>query len=126
MAGAVIARRVTMDHITIDGFKIQATHGHYEHERHVEQEFVVSLRVGYDMHKAAGSDALADTIDYDDLRTIIQDIFNGKSHYLIEALAEEIAQQILEKTPAQEVTVSIQKTAAWPNGVPGVSITRHT
>ena len=113
-----------MDYITIDDLRIQGAHGHYEHERQVEQEFLISLKVGVDAKEAGKSDSLADTIDYDKLRGIIEDVFKGKSHYLIEALAEEIAEKILQETPAKEVTISIQKTAVWPNGVPGISLTR--
>ncbi len=113
-----------MDYITIDDLRINAAHGHYEKERHVEQEFLISLRVGIDAHAAGKSDALADTIDYDSLREGVEEVFKGKSHYLIEALAEEIAQKILKESTAREVSISIKKTAVWPNGVPGISITR--
>jgi dihydroneopterin aldolase len=113
-----------MDYITIDDLRIHAAHGHYEHERRVEQEFLVSLRVGVANRKAASSDTLADTIDYDVLREIVEGVFKSEPHYLLEALADEIAQKILAETPAREVSISIKKTAVWPNGVPGVSITR--
>ena len=113
-----------MDYITIDTLSIRAAHGHYEHERKVEQEFVVSLRVGIDARPAGASDTLSDTIDYDVLRTVTEEVFQSKPHYLVEKLAEEIAQKILNGTSAKEVTITIQKTAVWPNGVPGISITR--
>ncbi len=113
-----------MDYLTIDNLSIQATHGHYEQERHVEQEFVVSLKAGIDARTAAQTDLLTDTVDYDDLRKIIEDVFKGKTHYLIEALAEEIIQKIFVETPVQEVTLSIKKTAVWPNGVPGILTTK--
>ena len=101
-----------MDYITIDELRVNGAHGHYEHERNVEQEFLVS------------SDTLTDTIDYDDLRGIVTLVFKGQSHYLIEALADEIAQKILKNTIAKEVSISIKKTAVWPSGIPGISITR--
>jgi dihydroneopterin aldolase len=113
-----------MDYITIDDLRVNAAHGHYEKERQVEQEFLISLRVGIDAHAAGNSDKLADTIDYDSLRTSVEEVFKGKSHYLIEALAEEVAQKVLKDTIAREVSISIKKTAVWPNGVPGISITR--
>ena len=113
-----------MDYITIDSLRIQGAHGHYEHERQVEQEFLISMKVGIDAKEAGKSDKLDDTIDYDKLRSIAQEVFKGKSYYLIEALAEEIAQEILKETSVKEVTISIQKTAVWPNGIPGVVITR--
>jgi FolB domain-containing protein len=113
-----------MDYITISDLRIKSTHGHYDHERRVEQEFLVSLRVGFDAHTAAVSDRLPDTIDFDDLRKITEQVFSGKSYYLVEALAEEIAQRILKETVAREVSVSIQKTMVWEDAVPGISITR--
>jgi dihydroneopterin aldolase len=113
-----------MDYITIDDLRVNAAHGHYEHERQIEQEFLISLRVGIDAHAAGKSDILTDTIDYDELKKIVEEIFNGQSHYLIEALAEEIAQKVLQETIAREITISIKKTAMWQSGVPGISITR--
>ena len=113
-----------MDYITIDNLRVNGAHGHYDHERNAEQEFLLSLRIGIDTKKPAESDALADTIDYDFLRSIVENVFSGKSRYLIETLAEEIAQNILAETIAQEVSISIQKTGVWTNGIPGISITR--
>jgi dihydroneopterin aldolase len=113
-----------MDYLTIDALTIRAAHGHYEHERRVEQEFVISLRVGMSAGKAAESDALTDTIDYDFLRKIVEEVFAGKTQYLLEALAEHIAERILSETSAREVTISIQKPAVWPSGIPGVQFTR--
>ena len=113
-----------MDYITIDNLRINGAHGYYEHERNAEQEFVLSLRIGIDGRNAAESDALSDTIDYDLIRTIAENVFKGKSRYLLETLAEEITQEILKETIAQEVSISIQKTGVWSNGIPGISITR--
>jgi dihydroneopterin aldolase len=113
-----------MDYVTIDSLRIVGKHGHFEQERRVEQEFVVSLKVGFDAKPAGKSDELVDTIDFDVLKNIVERTFAEKSRYLVEALAEEIAQKILAQTPAKEATVSIQKTAVWPNGVPGIVVTR--
>ena len=113
-----------MDYITIDDLRVLGAHGHYEQERKVEQEFLVSLKVGIDAYPAGESDALADTIDYDSLRAMIENVFKGKTHYLLEALSEEIAQKVLENPAAREVVISLKKTAVWPNGVPGIEITR--
>ena len=113
-----------MDYITVDALRVSASHGHYEHERKTEQEFLVTLRVGYESRPAGASDQLADTIDYDDLRRIVHETFAGAQRYLVERLAEDIATEILKDDRATEVRISIQKTAVWPDGVPGVEITR--
>jgi dihydroneopterin aldolase len=113
-----------MDYVTVDGLKIRGVHGHHEHERRVEQEFEVSLKVGCDIGAAGQSDKLPDTIDFDFLRGVVEKIFASKSYYLVEALANDIATAILEDVRAKEAIVSIKKTAVWPDATPGVIITR--
>ena len=113
-----------MDYVTLDNFKISGVHGHHAHERHVEQEFEVSLKVGCDIIAAGKSDKLPDTIDFDFLRSSVESVFKDRSYYLVETLAEDIATAILTDARAKEITVSIKKLAVWPDAVPGVIITR--
>lgn len=113
-----------MDYLHIDSFKIGGVHGHYEHEWHKEQSFDVSLRAGFQARVSGESDTLSDTIDYDDLKKAIEDTFKGKRRFLVEKLAEEIAQKCLLDQRIQEITITIRKLEAWENGVPGVTITR--
>ena len=113
-----------MDYITIDNLRIGAIHGHYEHEWQREQRFDVSLRVAFASGSSGASDTLSDTIDYDDLRAIIEEVFSGERRYLVERIAHLIIDRIMEDSRALEVTISIKKPEAWDNGIPGVSITR--
>ena len=113
-----------MDYLHIDSLTIDATHGHYEHEWSREQSFDVALKVGFESKASGDTDSLADTIDYDDLKAVVLETLSGKRRYLVERIAEEIAQKILLDARAKEVTVSIRKLEAWDNGVPGVTITR--
>jgi 7,8-dihydroneopterin aldolase/epimerase/oxygenase len=113
-----------MDYIHVDNLRFQGKHGHYERERRLEQEFEVSARLGLSTAPAAGSDKLADTIDYDEVKKEIQQVLEGSSRYLLERLAEDIARALLKDARIGEVQVTIKKTAVWDNGVPGVTITR--
>ncbi len=112
-----------MDYIHIDSLRVGGVHGHYEKEWSREQDFDISLRVGFET-SARHTDALADTIDYDDLKKIIEETFKGKRRFLIERIAEEIADTVLLDHRIQEVTLTIRKLEAWENGVPGITITR--
>lgn len=114
-----------MDYLTIEELRVSGAHGHYDHERTKEQEFLVSLSVGLRLKRAGQSDALMDTIDYDVLKRIVLETFARESRYLIESLAEEILERILKETPALEASISIRKTEVWDNGVPGVTLTRR-
>lgn len=113
-----------MDYITIDNLFFRGKHGVYAAERKVEQEFQISLRLGFDAAKSAASDNLADTVDYDEVKREVREVIEGGSRYLIESLAEDITARVFKDARIQSVEVSIQKTAVWDNGVPGVIIVR--
>lgn len=113
-----------MDYIHIDGLRVKGKHGHYVRERRGAQEFEVSLRVLTELGKAGKSDKLRDSINYADLKLIVEDVFAAAPRYLLESLAEEIAKKVLKDKRAKEVTVTIKKLAIWKNGVPGVTIIR--
>ncbi len=113
-----------MDYIHIEKLIFRGKHGHFEKERRVEQEFAVSVKLGVDTLIAAKSDTLADTIDYGEVKNKIQTILEGNSKYLLEKLAEEIAQKILEDVRIKTVELTIQKPEVWDNGLPGVTISR--
>lgn len=115
---------LAMDFLHIDDLLVSATHGHYEPEWSTEQRFLVSLRVGFDSNAAGKSDALDDTIDYDVLKKIVQEVLAADRRYLIERLATDIAEGILADPRAKEAVVTIKKLDVWENGVPGVTITR--
>ncbi|OGG47545.1 dihydroneopterin aldolase [Candidatus Kaiserbacteria bacterium RIFCSPHIGHO2_01_FULL_49_13] len=113
-----------MDYIHIDNLFFSGKHGVYSKERKVEQEFLISIKIGFDTSASAKSDTLKDTVDYQKTKDIVSSVIKGKTRYLIEALAEDIASQILEDNRIKSVEVVIKKTAVWDNGVPGVTIVR--
>ena len=114
----------SMDYILIDNLHFSGKHGVYEKERAVEQEFLVSLRLGFDTHPSAQTDALADTLDYSEAKRIVERVITGGSCYLVERLADQIAQALLRDPRVLSAEVSIRKVAVWQNGVPGVTVVR--
>lgn len=113
-----------MDYLTIDDLRIQSTHGCNEYERVNEQEFIVSLRVGCDMTFSGKSDAIKDTIDFNFLSNAAKKVFASKCYYLLEALAHDIVEEIFMDGRVKDVTISIRKPEVWPDGTPGISLTR--
>jgi dihydroneopterin aldolase len=113
-----------MDYIHIDGLRIVGKHGHYMRERRGTQDFEVSIRVAVDVQKAGKSDKLRHSINYSDVKRIIEDVFAAAPRYLLETLAEDIAKKVLKDKRAKEVTVTIKKLDIWKNGIPGVTIVR--
>lgn len=113
-----------MDYIFIEGLKVNGKHGVMAHERVVEQEFQIDVKMEVDTTAAAQSDNLPDALDYSPVKEKIIEVIQTNSFYLIEKLAETIVVEILNDTRIGEVELTIRKTAVWDNGVPGITITR--
>lgn len=113
-----------MDYVHIDGLRIAGTHGHYARERRGAQEFEVSIRVGLSVERAGKSDKLRDSLSYSVLKQTAEAVFAAAPRYLLETLAQDIADTLFKNKRAKEVTVTIQKLKIWKNGIPGVTITR--
>jgi len=113
-----------MDHICITNLLFCGKHGFGDIERRVEQEFLIEASIEFDTAQAGASDKLADTVDYTAVRDKVKQVIEGESRYLVESLAEDISQKILEDKRIKSVEITIKKTAVWDNGIPGVTIVR--
>ncbi len=112
----------TKNSIFIEGLTVRGIHGVMEHERVAAQEFKVDVRMEVDTEQAATSDALADTLDYAQVKATITDVVQNNSFQLLEKLAGTIATALLTDTKIKKVELTIRKTEIWDNGVPGVTI----
>ncbi len=113
-----------MDTIFIKGLSLQGKHGVGEHERNTEQEFLLDIEAVFDTRAAAASDNLEDTVDYVRFADVARAIVEKNSFYLIEKLAEIIAQRILEDARIESVSVTVRKPSVLASGVPGITLTR--
>ncbi len=115
-----------MDYIHLNNLKIRGKHGVYEEERKVEQEFELHLKLGVgDTSVAAHSHDIKDAIDYVPIKHEIEKIITGESYYLIETLAELIAEKVFEDTRIQTLELTITKPEVWDHAVPGLTIFRQ-
>ena len=113
-----------MDRIFIRDLVIRGKHGVLDVEHTRDQEFIVDISIDFDTRKAAESDVLDDTINYDFFRSIAQDVVQGTSFRLIERLADAVAQKILENKRIDRVSVTIRKTEMYDDCTPGVTVNR--
>ncbi|HET7418846.1 MAG TPA: dihydroneopterin aldolase [Candidatus Dormibacteraeota bacterium] len=98
-----------MDRIELRGMSFYGRHGVRPSERDQAQEFKVDVDVEADLTRASGSDHLADTIDYTQLRRIAREVIEGPPANLLESLAGRIAEQVLEVPGVNSVSVRISK-----------------
>jgi 7,8-dihydroneopterin aldolase/epimerase/oxygenase len=103
---------MTRDHIALRGLRVRGHHGVYEHERRDGQDFVVDLVLHLDLAPAGASDDLADTVDYGALAQRAAAVVAGPPRQLIEAVAAEVAAQVLTDPRVGEVEVTLHKPQA--------------
>lgn len=101
-----------MDRICVRGIAARGFHGALEAERVLGQHFSVDLTVHLDLSPAGRSDDLTQTLNYDELATMVVEQITGPPFQLIEALAESIADQVLELPGVQVVEVTVHKPHA--------------
>lgn len=97
------------DKIFLKGLAFYGHHGVSPHEKALGQRFIVDVTLECDARAAGKSDDLADAVDYIPAYEIVKTVVEGKSKDLIESVAEEIADQILNALDVSAVSVAIKK-----------------
>ena len=87
--------------IFINGLRLYAFHGVLPQERQVGGEFIVDLRVHYNIYKAMETDRVEDTISYADLCDIVKREMAQPSA-LLEHVAGRIAKTVIQTYPTVE------------------------
>ena len=103
-----------MDLIRIHKLQLSVFLGVYAEEQEAPRTAVADIELGLDLSRAAGSDALADTVDYDALsQTICVRCAPPRRYALLERLAGDIADICLAFDPRIEsVRITIGKPGA--------------
>lgn len=100
-----------MDTIFLHELKAETLIGVYEWERRVRQTVQVDLEIALPDSRACKTDNFSDALDYGQIVRRVQDTLANKHFSLLEALAEHIAQMIIEDFGSPWVRVSIAKLA---------------
>jgi dihydroneopterin aldolase len=103
------------DRLTLIDMRFEGRHGALEGERDEPQPFEVDVILHANLRLADEGDELEATVDYRDIAEIARSVVEGPSVTLIEALAGDIARDVLAATDAalvDAVEVSVRKPAA--------------
>ncbi len=84
-------------------------HGVSSAEKETGRQFQVDCEIELDLSQPGHSDRLTDTVDYGEVYSIIKETVEGKAFALLEALASDLAQKILDKFPIYRVTLRVRK-----------------
>ena len=91
-----------MDKIILKGIEIFGRHGCSVAEQQRGQIFKVDLELNLSLEAAGQSDDINETVDYAQILFDVERIVGGTPRKLIETVAEEIAETLLEKYPKIE------------------------
>jgi FolB domain-containing protein len=114
-----------MDRILVKDLTVRCIIGVNAEERREKQEVLINLSIYADLRKAGKSDKFEDAVDYRSIKKQILGEVEKSSYYLIEALAEQVADICLENPAISQVQVTVEKPSAlrFARSV-GVEITR--
>lgn len=100
------------DKIFIEGLEIKCKIGIFDWERKVLQKIILDLEFPADIAKAARRDRIEDTIDYKKIAKFSLQFVEKSQFFLIETLAERLAQILLKTFRLKEIKVRVSKPGA--------------
>jgi len=92
-------------------------HGVAEPEKILGGKIEVDVEMEFDMTRVITSDHLADTIDYEKVYQLVQEVVTQSKFFLIEALAGKIIREIFNHHAVESARVRIRKPNAPIKGV---------
>lgn len=101
--------------ITVQDLRVRCIVGVNPHERKVEQDLFVDLRIETDFSGAARTDRLRHTVDYTAMTGLLSDWMRREKFKLIETLAERACALLCAEWPQiRRCRVTIKKPGALP------------
>ena len=97
------------DKIKLLGLSFYAFHGVSASEQETGRMYEVDCELDANLSQAGKSDNLEHTINYQSVYMTIKELVENKKFFLLEKLAEEISQKILDKFSVNQVTLRIRK-----------------
>ena len=98
------------DRIILQGMTFYGFHGVHPEEKSLGQRFIVDLEMHVSLAAAGQTDDLHKTVHYGHVFKMVKEIVTGPGKNLIEAVAEDIAESILDKYAlVQSIRVRVKK-----------------
>ncbi len=98
-----------MDRILIRDLLARCIIGVRDEERLQKQDVLINLSVFLDLSAPGKSDRLEDSVDYSGLKKRILAHVEASQYFLVEALAESVAQICLQGPAVRRVKVRVEK-----------------
>lgn len=83
--------------IALEGMKFRAHHGVHAHEKTMGNDFEIDLYIKLDYERAAMSDNIHHTIDYEEYYRIVCEVMQRQQYNLLEHINYQIIEAIHDK-----------------------------
>lgn len=103
---------VSRDKIILKGMQFYGYHGVLPQETELGQRFEVDVELELDTESAGRADDKDLTVSYADVFKVVEAVITGPPKNLIEAVAQSVADAILERFSVGGVLVRVKKTWA--------------
>ena len=103
--------------IRLKNMQFYGFHGVSDSEKHLGGRFEVDVELHLSLKDSCESDDLNDTINYEVIYKTVDSCIRKDKFYLIEALANSIAKDILNVHPVDSLMVRVRKPHAPVKGV---------
>lgn len=110
-----------MDIVYLNDLRVETTIGIYDWERRVKQTISLDLEMATDVAKTAINDSIEDALDYKAVAKRLIAFVSSSEFFLVETLAERIAQIILEEFGVSWLRLKVDKQGAI-RGARGVGV----
>jgi dihydroneopterin aldolase len=97
------------DKITIEGINVLGHHGVDEAERKVGQRLIIGLELYLDLSAAIAGDDIRRTVNYEAVCSLVEQVAGEEEFLLLESLAADIADRVLDKFGCAGVVVRVKK-----------------
>lgn len=101
-----------LSHVFIRDLELEARVGIYPHEKSGSQRIRINLDLGVEDDTPAGSDRLADVVDYETIVNRVKGVVDDGHVNLVETLAERLARICLVDPRVVSVRVRVEKLDA--------------
>lgn len=101
-----------MDIVFIEELSVITTIGVYDWEQTIQQKLVFDIEMGWDNCKAAASDDVNDCLSYADISDAVIKHVESQRFALVERVAEEIAELLLQRFNSPWVRIKVSKPGA--------------
>lgn len=106
-----------MDKIHMEQMEFFAFHGLLDEEKKLGQRFLIDLIIEADLKVAGLTDNIEKTVNYALVYEKVKDVTINRNYDLIEALAENIAIEVLKDKKIKKLKVRVNKPAAPIQGI---------